>query len=125
MSEEAEQVELVAWFRKCYPMYAQSLRISQSGGFKGKGRAGAIRMAKAKAAGVVTGESDIASLLPRNGYGAFLMEYKKSGGAYKATPAQLEYLDYHRAIGNCACVCRGPEAAKAAITAYMGEDDTL
>ena len=81
-------------------------------------------MAKEKAMGAVPGESDIAILLPRGGHGAFLMEYKKDGGSYKATPRQVEYIDYHNSIGNCACVTRGIEAAKAAIVAYMAMDIT-
>ena len=123
MSETQEQITIVAWFRSQWPQYALSLRVSQSGGFKGKGSRGAIRMSQIKAQGGVTGESDIAILLPRGRFGCLLIEHKAEGGLYKATDKQRAYLDYHNSIGNCACLTRGVDAAKAAIKTYMGDDD--
>ena len=120
MSEADEQREIVRWFRNSYPEYALSLRVSQSGGFRGAGRRGAIRSANMAAMGAVTGESDLAILVPRLGYGSLLIEHKASGGTHKATEAQLEYLKHHNETGNCAILTRGVEAAKAAITQYMG-----
>jgi hypothetical protein len=123
VSETKEQITIVQWFRAQYPQYALSLRVSQSGGYKGKGKQGAIRMAQIKAMGGVTGESDIAIVLPRGGFGSFLMEYKAWAGAHKATDAQLEYVRYHNAIGNCAVVCKGIDPAIAAIKQYMELDE--
>jgi len=37
-----------------------------------------------------------------------------------ATEAQLEYLEYHNAQGNCACVTKGLDMAISAIDTYMG-----
>jgi hypothetical protein len=118
-SEADEQREFVAWYRATYPQYAHCLRVSQTGGFRGKGRQGAIRAAHQKAMGVITGEADIAILLPRGGYGCLVVEHKRAGGAHKVTPAQQYYLNQHTATGNCAASTRGLEALKAAVSAYI------
>lgn len=122
MSESDEQKAIVSWFRTQYPQYALCLRVSQSGGYRGAGRKGAIRTAQIAAMGGITGESDIAILLPRGGFGSLLIEHKADGGAHKATDAQLEYIRHHNACGNCAVVTRGIEAALAAIKQYMAGD---
>jgi hypothetical protein len=117
MSESQEQAAYIEWFRLTYPREALSLRVSQSGGYKGKGRQGAIRMSKIKAQGGVTGESDIAILLPRGGSGCMLIEFKTKTG--KATQAQLDYIDYHNEIGNTGVICYGLDAAMTATVAYL------
>jgi hypothetical protein len=119
MSETKEQITIVQWYRAQYPQYALSLRVSQSGGYKGKGRQGAIRMAQIKAQGGVTGESDIAILLKRGDFGCLLIEYKADESVKGATSAQLEYIRYHNSIGNCACVAKGMDMCMAAIKQYM------
>jgi len=121
-SEADEQKGIVAWFRAEYPDYALCLRVSQSGGYRGSGRNGAIRTAKVAAMGGVTGESDIAILLPRAGFGSLLIEYKASHGEHDATEAQLEYIRHHNSVGNCAVIARGVEMAQAAIRQYMNGD---
>ena len=123
MSEDDEQKSIVAWFRSTYPEYAMSLRVSQSGGFRGIGRKGAIRTARVTAMGGVTGESDMAILLPRGGFGSFLLEHKAQDGSRKATDKQVEYIEYHNSVGNCAVVTRGVDAAKRAITQYLAGDE--
>ena len=96
------------------------MRVSQSGGFIGKGRAGAIRRAKIKAQGGVTGESDIAILLKRGGYGSLIIEHKADKSSHVVSEKQQEYLDYHNIVaGNYAVSTRGVEAAKREITKYM------
>jgi hypothetical protein len=122
-SEAAEQKTIVAYFRAQYPQYAMSLRVSQSGGFRGKGREGAIRSNNVQSMGGVTGEADIAILLPRGGFGCLLIEHKAADGKHSATHAQLHYLEYHQANGNCAVLTKGIESAIAAIDAYMGLDN--
>ena len=119
MTESDEQKAIVAWFRTEYPDYALCLRVSQSGGYRGAGRKGAIRTAQVAAMGGITGESDIAILLKRGEFGSLLIEHKAENGQHKTTPAQLEYIRHHNAVGNCAVVTRGVEMAKAAIRQYM------
>lgn len=121
MTEAQEQREIVRWFRAKWPEHSQSLRVSQTGGYRGKGRAGAIRQAQIKGQGGVVGEADIAILLPRGGFGALLIEHKGEGQAHGLTEAQAAYLEYHRSIGNAAAVTRGIDAAKAAIESYMAK----
>lgn len=120
VTEAEEQKAIVLWFRTKYPKYAMSLRASQSGGFKGKGRRGAIRMSEIKAMGGVTGESDLQIALPRGVYGSLFIEHKAEGAAHKATESQLAYIDYHNKHGNCAVVTRGIDMAIKAIDQYMG-----
>ncbi len=119
MTEAEEQAEIVAWFRETWPEHAMSLRVSQSGGFIGSGRSGAIRRAKIHAQGGVTGEADIVILLPKGGYGSLVIEHKRLGGKYALTPDQFAYIEYHNAIGNRATMTRGVEHCKSIILEYM------
>lgn len=97
-----------------------SWRVSQTGGHVGKGKAAAIRNAKSRAKGRIDGESDIAILLPRGGFGSLLLEHKAFEGYRKVTDEQEEYINYHNSNGNCAAATKGIETAKAAIVQYMG-----
>jgi hypothetical protein len=119
MSESDEQKLIVAHFRKTYPQHVKALRVSQTGGYKGKGRQGAIRAALIKAMGGVTGEADLCILVPRKAFGCLIIEHKADGSSHKASKDQLDYLSYHTLIGNCAVLTRGVDAAIAAIDTYM------
>ena len=118
MTEAEEQKEIIRWYRDTYPEYAMSLRVSQTGA-SARGRAGQFKWRAQQAKGAVAGESDIAILLPRGGYGSLLIEHKADDAMRGATQAQLEYIEYHNANGNCACVTKGVDMAKAAIRVYM------
>lgn len=76
-------------------------------------------MNEIKAMGGVTGESDLAILLPRGNFGSFLMELKATNGKHKTSDEQLEYIEYHNEFGNCACVAKGLDMAILAIDEYM------
>lgn len=120
MSEADEQKEIVRWFRAKWPEHARALRVSQFGNHRGRSRKdAAIRTAKAVGQGAVVGESDIGICLPRKGYGSLFIEHKAEDGAHKTTAEQQEYIKYHNTEGNCACVTKGIDAAKAAIETYM------
>ena len=119
MAESHEQKAVVEWFRLQYPQDARAIRASQSGGFKGKGIQGAIRMKHQIAMGVVPGESDLAILLPRGQYGCLLIEMKITDDRRGARKNQNEYIEYHNSIGNCAIVATGVDTAIAAIKTYM------
>ena len=75
-----------------------------------------------KSQGVQPGESDIAILLPRDGYGSFLMEYKATDGTHPTSDEQIAYVTKHLKCGNSAKVVKGLEEAKQAITRYMAGD---
>lgn len=126
MSESDEQRAIVAWFRAEYPEFAKCLRVSQSEGQKGGGRKAAIGWSKRVAMGVVKGESDIAILLPRGGFGSLLVEHKADGSKHTTSEDQIDYINHHNSasVGNCAIVTRGVDMAKAAIRQYMNNDKT-
>lgn len=121
MTEAEEQKEIVRWFRETYPKHRQSLRVSMGGVNFGYGNQAARKQRAMRSQGVINGEADIAILLPRNGFGALLIEHKSGKGSHKTTPAQLEYIEYHNTIGNCACITKGVDMAKKAIEQYMGQ----
>ena len=119
MSEADEQKAIVSWYRAQYPRFARNLRVSQTGGHRGKGKMAAIRNSQVKGQGGVVGESDLAILLPRGGYGSLLIEHKAEGSAHKASQAQIDYIEHHNNTGNMAVITRGVGAAIAAISTYM------
>lgn len=119
MTESDEQKAIVSWFRNTYPDHVRSLRVSMGGVNFGYGAKAARKQAMMRSQGVVDGEADIAILLPRNGYGALLIEHKAGGSDHKASPEQREYLEYHMKVGNCAVVTRGIDMAITAIRVYM------
>ena len=122
MSETDEQKEIIAWYRAQYPKYAKCLRVSQSGRRSGSSKRAAIAWASQVAMGAVTGEADIAILLPRGKFGSLLVEHKAAGAAHKATDDQVSYVQHHCDIGNCGMITRGVDTAKAAIKLYMELD---
>lgn len=119
MLESEEHKIIVQWFRDTFPDSARSLRVSTNGQYHGSRARGARVVAKQRGQGAVIGEADIAILLPRGGFGSMVIEYKREKDKKGATDAQIEYIDYHVSIGNCAIIVQGPEAAKSAISAYM------
>jgi len=120
MTESEEQTTSGAYFRLAYPNYAKSLRVSQSGSFRGNGKRGAIRTTLVKVMGGVTGESDIAVLIPRGNFGCLLMEHKSDENVTGPTKDQLDYIKYHNSIGNLAFVTKGVAMAIKTIDDYMG-----
>jgi len=119
MSESSEQRELVKWFRETWPEYEKSLRVSMSGMNYGSGQRGAMLARHVKSQGVVKGEADIAIMLKRGTFGCMVIEDKSDEAMRGATAAQMEYIDYHRSIGNCAIITKGVDMAKLAIQQYM------
>ena len=118
-TEAQEQAILIEWFRLQYPKYAKSLRVSQGGAFRGKGRQGAIRMAQAKRQGYVQGEADIVILVPSGPSAGLVIEYKREGGSHKLTQEQKDYLDYMEEQGYTARCCRGLDDAMRVIEHHM------
>ena len=118
--EGKEQKEFVAWFRARWPEHASSIRVSLRGLNFGSGKRAAIMVKHIKAQGSVDGESDIAILLPKGGYGALLVEHKGEGMDRRLTDSQADYLGYHNLIGNLAVTTRGLDELKAAVENYMG-----
>ena len=122
MSEAAEQREIVRWFREQYPEYAMCLRVSLAGLNFGAGPKAARMVNHIHGQGIHPGEADLLIALKRGGYGALVIEHKAEGSRHQATPEQIQYIDRHSSIGNCAIITRGVDAAKAAIISYMAGD---
>mgnify|MGYP003626321958 CR=1 FL=1 len=118
--ESKEQKAFVAWFQSRWPAHAKSIRVSLRGLNFGSGKRAAIMVKHIKAQGSVEGESDIAILLPKGGYGALLIEHKGLGMKHELSEEQADYLGYHNLIGNRAVSTRGLEELKAAVEEYMG-----
>ena len=120
MSEWTEQKEAVDWFKATWPEHEKSIRLSLNGINLGGGKKAAMIINQAKAQGLVLGESDLAILLPRGGFGSLLIEHKADGSGHNVSDIQQDYLDYHNDIaGNCAVSTKGLPALMAAILAYM------
>lgn len=117
--EEAEQREIIKWFRDTYPDYRRCVRVSLAGLNFGSGRRGAIMTNSVRSQGVEEGEADILIAIPRGGYGSLVIEHKADDAMRGATGKQLEYIDFHNSVGNCAVVTKGIDMAKTAIRTYM------
>jgi len=122
VSEASEQKELVSWFRSDYPEYAHCLRVSLAGLNFGAGPKAARMVNHIHGQGIHPGEADIVIALKRGGFGSLVIEHKADGSKHEATPEQIQYIDRHNSIGNCAIITRGVDAAKAAIISYMAGD---
>ena len=118
MAETSEQAEVIKWLRETYPEYAKSIRSSMNG-LPRHGRQGAVLWSIMKGQGCSKGEPDFALLLPKGGFGCLVVEHKGEGMEHKLSTEQIEHLEYHEGIGNCAVSTRGVEAFKAAIVAYL------
>jgi hypothetical protein len=121
VSEAEEQRQIIRWFRETYPEYAMCLRVSLAGLNFGSGQRAARMVNHIRSQGIHPGEADILIAIQRGGYGSLVIEHKAEGSAYRATPEQLQYIDRHNQVHNCAVVTRGVDAAKAAIIAYMAK----
>jgi len=95
------------------------LRVSLAGLNFGAGHKAARMVNHIRGQGIHPGEADLLIALPRGGYGSLVIEHKAYGSAHKATAEQIQYIERHNKAGNCGCITRGVEAAKAAIVAYM------
>lgn len=120
MTETKEQKIIVKWFRETYPEYVHCLRVSLAGFNFGSGLRAAKMVNHMRSLGVEDGESDILIALRRGEFGSLVIEHKAEGSMHTTSDAQLVYIKKHNETRNCAVVTRGVEAAKAAITQYMG-----
>ena len=117
MSEAQHQKEYVTWFRRQYPKYSRSLRLSLNGVNLPKGKTAAIMINSFKSQGMVTGESDLFIAVPKGKYSGLFIEMKKIGG--RATGEQLEYLSYMFSMGYQTAVCEGFNDAILQTKAYL------
>lgn len=112
--EDVEQITLFRWrdmFAGRYPELMLMHHIP-NGGSRNKAEA-----AKLKRMGVKAGVPDIFLPVPKNGRHGLYIELK--AGKNTATKEQTEFIESVRALGYEAEVCRGWEAAAAAILQYL------
>jgi hypothetical protein len=112
ITEHAEQVATVTWWRYQYPKFAKCLWAIPNGGARH------IRTAvKLKAEGVVAGVPDLFLMIPKNGWHGLFIEMKIKGG--KVSDNQKEFMGLATLLGYQSVVCYGFDDAKNAITAYL------
>jgi hypothetical protein len=119
MSEDREQMELVAWFIRTFGVdAAQVLHHSPNGGKRD------VRTAqKLKLMGVRKGFPDLALYLARGGFTGCAVELKPTTPKRKPTPDQVRWIAHLRSIGWQASVCYGFAEAAEFLQTYMRGDD--
>ena len=112
MSEHAEQVATITWFRYQYTKFDKCLWAIPNGGVRHIGTA-----VKLKAEGGMAGVSDLFLMMPAAKYHGLFIEMKVKGG--KVSSSQKEFMNVAAAMGYKAVVCYGFEDAKQAINDYL------
>jgi hypothetical protein len=112
MTEHAEQVATVNWFRYQYPKFAKCLWAVPNGGVRHIGTA-----IKLKAEGGLAGVSDLFLMIPATEYHGLFIEMKVKGG--KLSSSQKEFIANAILMGYKAVVCYGFDEAKQAINEYL------
>jgi len=112
MTEHAEQVATVTWFRYQYPKFAKCLWAIPNGGVRHIGTA-----VKLKAEGGMAGVPDLFLMIPVAEYHGLFIEMKVKGG--KLSDSQKEFMGLATLMGYQAVVCFGFNEAKDAITEYL------
>lgn len=114
-SEEREQAELVAWFKREHGEAAAArLHHSPNGGARHKATA-----ARMKLLGVRRGFPDLVLYLPRHGRPGLAIEFKPTEPARRVSKEQRQWLEWLAECGFEAHVARGIEEAQQILTAYM------
>ncbi|MBK3779857.1 VRR-NUC domain-containing protein [Paraburkholderia aspalathi] len=120
-AEGEEQAELVAEFRKRYPVEGLLLIHIPNGGF----RKNAFEGWRLKQQGVRAGVSDLFLPVARGGFFGLWIEFKAAPpNDAQPTDDQLEWLELMRAQGYHAELCLGVEAALAVLDRYMAPEPT-
>ena len=118
MNEHNIQRLLVAWFRDRYPDLAPVFFAIPAGGKRDK-----VTAARLKAEGALPGVPDLLLASPRGGRAGLFLELKTAVGS--VSKAQRERQAALAAQGYAVEVAKGYEAAKAAVTNYLGQGDLL
>lgn len=117
--EHEEQAALFAWAQIAaheHPALALLYHIP-NGGFRFKATAAAMRRQ-----GVRAGVPDICLPVARGGFHGLYLELKRFQRGVTLRASQRRWLAALAAEGYCVGVCRGWEAARAAILAYLAGD---
>jgi hypothetical protein len=112
MTEHAEQVATITWFRYQYPKFAKCLWAIPNGGVRHIGTA-----VKLKAEGGMAGVPDLFLMIPAAEYHGLFIEMKVRGG--KVSSSQKEFMTVATAMGYKTAVCYGFDEAKEEINHYF------
>ena len=119
MSEHAEQVALMQWFKLQHPKLIM-FSIPNGAHLAGDNRLRAIKMNNMKAEGLIAGVSDLFLMMPTIKYHGLFIEMKVKGG--KVSDNQKVFINNAILIGYQSIVCYGFEQAKNAINEYLQEN---
>lgn len=111
-TEDAIHIALIRWLAYQHPAIAPRVHHSPNGGWRTKATAGRL-----KAQGVRPGFPDLILPQRRGGFSGLAIELKSATG--RPTPEQLDWLDWLAAQGWQAVVCKGFDAAKDTLAAYI------
>ncbi len=114
-SEHDDQVALVRWFDLQYPDLRGRLAACPNGGQRN-----VIVASKLKAEGVRPGYPDLNLLVARHGFSGLFIEMKREKGG-SLTAQQADWLQWLSGQGFMAVVCKGFDAGRDTITAYLKE----
>ncbi len=122
MSESAEQVKVVTWFRIQYP-YHVIISIPNGAWLAGSGRQRFAQAGKLKKTGMMPGVSDLFICVPCGKYGGMWLEMKDRGKKKSSlTPAQREWIGLMNSQGYYADWAAGFEEARDKIKEYLGNN---
>jgi len=111
LSEHEEQCRVIAYCRN-HPLLKNAFAIPNGGK---RSQVAAIR---AKAEGLVAGIPDLFIPLPNNGKHGLFIEMKRTKGGVISKEQQIQIAELN-AAGYVAVVCKGFDAAVAAINTYL------
>ena len=115
VSESQEQQAVISWWHFACRKYSVPevalLHIAN------EGTGSVVRGRLQKRQGVRAGVADLFLSVPRGGRAGLWIEMKRKDGQVR--PEQREFLNQMQELGYDCAVCRGAEAAREVITAYM------
>ena len=114
-SEDAELVDVVAWFKYRWPMHTRAIMHPANEGIAS--HPGHRRELKNK--GMLTGAHDVVLLLPSGHYGFATFELKRSDHSSSVSEEQIQVGLTNVANGGYVAFCWGFDSMKKAITEYM------
>ena len=114
-SEAQEQTAVIDWWRFAHKKYGvpecSLLHVAN------EGTGSAVRGRLQKRQGVRAGVADLFLSVPRGAFSGLWIEMKRKDGWVR--PEQREFLNQMQELGYDCAVCRGAEAAREKIHAYM------
>lgn len=115
-SEAQEQAAVISWWRLAHKSYGVPEYTLLHIANEGTGSAARGRLQKRQ--GVRAGVADLFLSVPRGAFSGLWIEMKRQRDGY-VRPQQKEFLSEMQRLGYDCAVCRGADAARQKIVAYM------